>query len=275
MNGAARFFNQTMVKEGKHSWWVVCPSLSPENQHPGGATTAAGVTMDNELVRDLFTHVIDAASILNDNSNTLIDSLKTELAALPPLQIGKWGQLQEWMDDWDNPQDNHRHVSHLYGLYPSNQISPFSTLLSPMLPARRSSIVETSLQVGAWVGKFVCGHDCLMAIMLETHWRSVVIGEKREETWWHLSQSFDAHPPFQIDGNFGCTAGSPKCFCKVMRNLYICCLLLPDDWHSGSVSGLKARGGYEVSINWKNNKLQSAKSSHPSVARSVSVVPCR
>lgn len=278
MNGAARFFNQTMVKEPKHGWWVVCPSLSPENQHPGGATTAAGVTMDNELVRDLFTHVIDAASILNDSRNTLIDSLKTKLAALPPLQIGKWGQLQEWMDDWDNPQDNHRHVSHLYGLYPSNQISPFLT--PAFTDAARTSLIHRGDESTGWsMGWKVC----LWARLLDGNhaWKligdqlSLVRNEKKHGgTYPNL---FDAHPPFQIDGNFGCTAGIAEMFLQSQEKFVYLLPALPDDWHSGSVSGLKARGGYEVSMNWRNNKLETAeiKSSIGGTLRIRSAVPLK
>ena len=110
MTGAARFLNQIMVRHPQKGYWVVCPSLSPENQHPYQSTTAAGVTMDNELIRDLFSHVIEASQILKEPS-ALTDSLRDKLAGLPPLQIGKWGQLQEWLDDWDNPEDTHRHVT--------------------------------------------------------------------------------------------------------------------------------------------------------------------
>ncbi|HQB37627.1 MAG TPA: glycoside hydrolase family 95 protein, partial [Bacteroidales bacterium] len=121
---ASLFFLDFLIEEPENKWLVVSPSLSPENApsvHPREAI-AAGTTMDNQIVFDLFTRTIQAAQILETDQD-LAAKLKSTVLRLPPMQIGKWGQLQEWMSDWDNPKDNHRHVSHLYGLYPSNQIS--------------------------------------------------------------------------------------------------------------------------------------------------------
>ena len=106
-----------MVRNPNNTNWMICPSLSPENEHPHHATTAAGVTMDNELIHDLFNHVIDASAILGKKEDkAFTDSLQNKLDGMLPLQTGRWGQLQEWKDDWDNPDDKHRHVSHLYAL---------------------------------------------------------------------------------------------------------------------------------------------------------------
>jgi alpha-L-fucosidase 2 len=270
MRGSALFFTEFLIPDPKRKWLISGPSNSPEQ---GGLVM--GPTMDHQIVRNLFGNVIAASEILNIDPDlrAKLNGLRPRIA---PNQIGRLGQLQEGLEDIDDPKNTHRHVSHMFGLHPGSEITPYGTpdlfaAVKKSLEFRGDEATGWSMgwKINLWARLLDGDHAYLI---LRNLIRPAIAGAKPRSGLY--VNMFDAHPPFQIDGNFGAAAGiaemllqshdphaTPTSLTPVQRGQagYIHLLpALPKSFPTGSVRGLTARGGFQVDLTWRDGKLASA-----------------
>ena len=267
LKASAQFFLDTLVEHPKYKWLVTCPSTSPENfpKREGseryldettgmsipGTTICAGSTIDIQILRDLFGHCAEASELLGVDPD-FRDRVREASRRLPPMQVGKRGNLQEWLEDWDDIEPHHRHLSHLWGLYPGNQISLRET--PKLAAAAQQSIV---MRGDGGMSFSLAWKVNLWARLLDAEHAHLLLKKLLGKAMFPNLFSRDGKA-LQVDGNLGGAAGIAEMLLQSQGAELHLLPALPTAWPAGSVSGLCARGGFEVGIAWENGKLARA-----------------